>query len=930
MMFNRSSNSFTNPAAAPQISVRAAVASVCNGSRAIRLTRAATLGGVLLALAGPSFASAATADAAAATATATDAAAATDAATSDAAQLGNSNDTGNNLTEVVVSSDKLSSHSQLESLHDVPKAEAIIGGADLQSLNEVSITDVLRRLANVQFDYGNPRTGGIALRGVNGGTSAGDNVDPSVLVNVDGVSYIYAPLANGSDFFDIESVSVTRGPQGTEGGYNSSLGTLDVTTRKPSFTPEAEGSLTYGTHNSLLTEAAIGGPIIDGTLAWRGAFERNYQDGEYENSFLEIAGRSSYVNTDRTQARFELLATPFDDFSALLIADYQPKGSEYLNGLTFHLPTPNYYANGAAVVQANQPVGKLARSWFANEASFSFADYLANPVDQDNNGAITTGTGGVALTLDYKLPFGDLKSISAYRNHYFSAANDDGTPFDITDDGGYITYYHQFTQELRLNSNPGGRIDWVGGLYYLDNYDSNLTRSRYGSDAGAWDASAAQYAVLDTNPDGQLLMENSQDRVYRGTQQVDTTEAAAAFGHINVHITDPFTFGLGLRLTHQDRTIVQSGEVLDQGYGTNLDPVAINDVQLNGFNSNATTGALVAGNTAAQLAVANQLAQQYFGVATYSSLTSAQLAQVANAKSLRASALGSLYLPTVGTPYTAWLPSGEASLSYKINDDVTPYFTYQRGVKSGATQINTVTNVGGSAYQLEPEVSNSFELGLNNKFLANTLIVNADAYLDNVYNFQQTVYYFDAAATALAANGTPVYASGNGNVPWVQLKGFEVDSVYSGIEGLQLRLSGSYNDALYKNYNFAARPAEQGNISPAFRSLDGSVLPNAPKVRIDLDANYHRSLFGGVVHTDVDYAYQGRQNTDPALSSYGWVGGYGLVNFAVGFSTAKGGFDVSLVSKNTFQNRYLSARSWNSFTPGNPAWYGLRVASKFY
>jgi outer membrane receptor protein involved in Fe transport len=903
MMVNRSSDSFPKSFTDP------------HGSLAIRLTGVATVGGVLLALAGPAIAS----DAASV------------AATADTAQAATADDSAaNNLTEVVVSSDRLSSHSQLESLHDVPKAEAIIGGVDLQSLNEVGITDILRRLANIQFDYGNPRTGGIALRGVNAGTSAGDNVDPSVLVNVDGVSYIYAPLANGSDFFDIESVSVTRGPQGTEGGYNSSLGTLDVTTRKPGFTPDAEGSLTYGTHNSLLTEAAIGGPIIDGTLAWRGAFERNYQDGEYENSFVEIAGRSSFVNTDRTQARFELLATPFDAFSALLIADYQPKGSEYLNGLTFHLPTPNTYANGAPVLQANQPVGKLARSWFANEAGYSFADYLANPVDQDNNGAITTGTGGLALTLDYKLPFGDLKSISAYRNHYFSAANDDGTPFDITDDGGYITHYHQFTQEIRLSSDSGGRIDWVGGLYYLDNYDNNLSRSRYGSDAGAWDASTAQYAVLDTTAAGQLLMEDSQDRVYRGTQQIDTTQAAAGYGHINVHITDPFTLGLGLRLTHQDRTIVQSGEVLDEGYGTNLDPVAINNVQLDGFNSNATTGALAAGNSAAQLAVANQLAQQYFGAASYGTLTTAQLAQVANAKSLRASALGSLYLPTAGAPYTAWLPGGEASLSYKINDDVTPYFTYQRGIKSGATQINTVTSVGGSAYQLEPEVSNSFELGLNNKFLANTLIINADAYLDNVYNFQQTVYYFDAAATALAANGTPVYASGNGNVPWVQLKGFEVDSVYSGIEGLQLRLSGSYNDAIYKSYAFAARPAEQGNLTPAFRSLDGSVLPNAPKVRVDLDVNYHRSLFGGVVHTDVDYAYQGRQNTDSALSTYGWVGGYGLVNFAVGFSSANGGIDVSLVSKNTFQNRYLSARSWNSFTPGSPAWYGLRIASKFY
>jgi iron complex outermembrane recepter protein len=854
------------------------------------------------------------------------------AANDDAAGGGDGTASTSTNNEVVITGDKLlGSQSQLESLHDVPVSESIIGGADLQELDEVNIADILRRLANIQFDFGNPRTGGIALRGVNASTQAGDNIDPSVLVNVDGVSYVYAPLANGSDFFDIESVAVARGPQGTQGGYNSSLGTLDITTRRPTFTPEAEGSLTYGTHDSLLAEAAFGGSAIDSLLAYRVAFERNYQNGEYANSFVELAGRSSYVNTDRTQGRVELLATPFTNFTALLIADYQPRGNEYLNGLTFKLPTPIDYANGAPVSQANQPVGKLARSWFTNEASYSFADYLAYPVDADENGAIDTGTSGVALTLDWKLPFADLKSISAYRNHYFSAANDDGTPFDITDDGGYIAYYHQFTQEIRLNSNTDGAFDWVSGLYYLDNYDSNFTRSRYGSDAGAWDASAAQYAVLDANAPGELLMENSQDRVYRGTQQVTTTEAFAGFGHVSWHITKPLTLGLGLRATHQDRTIVQSGNLVDQGFGTNLDPVAINNVNLGGFASNANTGALLPGNSATQLALANQLAQQYFGAASYAGLSAAQLAQVANAKALRASALGSLYLPTTGTPYDAWLPTGEASLSYKINDDVTSYFTYQRGAKSGATQINTVTNIGGSAYLLEPEKSNSFELGLNNNLLNDTLVINADVYLDNVYNFQQAVYYYDSVATALANNGTPVFVSGNGNVPWVQLKGVEFDGIYTGIQFLQFRVSAAYNDAIYKNYPFAARPVEQGNItSPPYDSLSGDTLPNAPKFRADADAGFRFPLGKVALHGDVDFSYQSRFNSDAALSQYAWVGGYGLLNLALGVSTPNGGLDVSIVAKNALDDHYVAARTWNSWTPGFPSWYGIRISSKFY
>jgi hypothetical protein len=222
-------------------------------------------------------------------------------------------------------------------------------------------------------------------------------------------------------------------------------------------------------------------------------------------------------------------------------------------------------------------------------------------------------------------------------------------------------------------------------------------------------------------------------------------------------------------------------------------------------------------------------------------------------------------------------------------------------------------------------------VGLNNKLLKDTLVLNADVYLDNVYNFQQAVYYIDTVATALANTGNPVYVSGNGNVPWVQLKGVELDSVYSGIPYTQLRLSGAYNEAIYKDYTFAAQPAEDGDITkPPFTSLSGKQLPNAPKLRFDIDANFQAPVAGKVFHADVDYNYQGRYNADASLSEYAWVGGYGLVNLSVGLETQGGGFNVSLLAKNALNNQYLVARTWNSFTPGFPNWYGIQFSSKLY
>ena len=52
-----------------------------------------------------------------------------------------------------------------------------------------------------------------------------------------------------------------RGPQGTLFGKNTTAGAINVTTRKPSFTPETDFELNYGNFGFVQAKASVAGPL---------------------------------------------------------------------------------------------------------------------------------------------------------------------------------------------------------------------------------------------------------------------------------------------------------------------------------------------------------------------------------------------------------------------------------------------------------------------------------------------------------------------------------------------------------------------------------------------------------------------------------------------------------------------------------------------
>jgi iron complex outermembrane recepter protein len=685
-------------------------------------------------------------------------------------------------------------------------------------------------------------------------------------------------------------------------------------------------------------------------VAWRGTLSAQRGQGDIHN--LNNPD-DTYTNTDRVTGRLQFLVTPTENFSARLAYNLTPIGGETTNGRTINTLTPTVYSNGAPNTLSTDASTRLARPWFTQNPSYSYANtYLfgagINDVDYDNQHPLYTGSDGASAELNWTLGNQTLTAISGYEEYHFNAINDEGTPFDIyRNAGGFLNHYKQLSQELRLSSQTGGLVDYQGGLFFFKSTNTAEYRRAWGSDAGAWFTTPAQYNLLDVavNPDGSVsggryLLTNSLNSLAMdynspaGLQYI-RNKSYAAFAQADWHLTHRLTVTTGARATREDRATTADSLVTNNGDGAALNPVSVNGVNLGGFASNASTGSLTPGaNSAAQLSLADSVASRYFGIpitatagAAYGRLTKAQLAQVAAAKAIRLSQLGVIYAPTNAQQFIKTQPAFVVSPSYKFTDDETAYLSWQYGEKAGISQV-----VNGYSDLVQPEKNNSFELGLKSSLLHHTLILDADVYLTNIKNYQQSVSILNQYQTNLnIQNGvTPAlaYTSTTGNVPKVQSRGLEVDAIYAGITNLTLRFSGAYIDAFYKSFPNSSQPVEsQYPGAPPYRDVTGQPLAGASRVYANLGADYRLPVSHGyAVRFSSNTAFNSRFNSDVALSSYAWVPSSTISDLQIGLSRSDNKFDIGVLAKNVFNDGTILSRTWNTYTPAIPRWIGV-VAS---
>ncbi|HWV15515.1 MAG TPA: TonB-dependent receptor [Cellvibrio sp.] len=841
--------------------------------------------------------------------------------------------------------------SQLEKLKDVPESISIVSGEELAKQEVSNFRDVLKRIGNIKWGGSstNPTTTALTLRGVGYlGSGGALGIDSSINTTVDEVPFIISNMSVFNSYYDLESVDVARGPQGTTGGYSASLGKISFRSRQPSFEPEAGVSLTYGANNTLFLRGYGSGTLIPELAAWRGTFYREQADGWVSNNYYSSKGDGGnevrYGNTDRTYGKLQLLITPTEDFKARLIFDLTPNNKEYgisSNGGIFPRAVPDYYdtldANGnrLPVNQANQDTGKLNRRWFNQSANWSYDGNYLKESNRSEHYPIANDTRGASADLSWALNDYTLKSISAWRDYHFDFGSpnfSNPTPFDILrGPSSGLGYFRQLTQELRIQSPEDNDFSYQAGVFYADVFRSSGGEGRgnkYGSDAGAYFANAAQYTRLDADSNGRYLLINSLNGLKSNSYSAKDDNTLALFGNIKWELTNRFTLDTGLRVSQEDRRAdVNYNRIFDQGYGAELNPVFVDDVQLGGFSNNAS-GALLTNNPA-QLALADAAALKYFKLTSYEALSAAQKQQVADAKAIRAARLSGIYNQVAAEPFDETLYTFNLSPSYKITETQTSYFSFRYGEKAGVSQIVGATTKGGTSYATKAEQNFSYEIGLRSSFLDGALAINTTLFSQKVKDYIANLYFYDEAQTIANNDGNLAYISAVGNIPEVKSQGLELDATYT-LRNTTFRFAGAYNDAKYVDEKFHAKPLELGGTAIPYQDVSGQRLPGVGKFSFNAFLEHQWPLAGAYNLTaNVNYNYTSSYLSDPSLSRYSKVDAYGLTDASIGLGKKDGKLDIRLLAKNLFDIDYGYQPVWNLSIPSTPRWIGLSLSSEF-
>ncbi len=235
----------------------------------------------------------------------------------------------NLLDEVLVTAQKKSS---AENAQVVPIAVTGYSGDAIDEMFSSTLVDVGLTAPNVNLSPQGtvPGVANFIIRGMGTAGQSIPSSDPAVGVVMDGVPFglIYGVV---TELFDIESVEVLRGPQGTLFGRNVTGGAVVMRTTRPS--EEFGGSVRLGGGNRNLRElsARITGPFSE---QWSGKLAVLYRDrdGLYPNRSL-----GGYQGALETLIVRPALAFRGDAFDATLIGEYGDASGDGPSARNFYL-----------------------------------------------------------------------------------------------------------------------------------------------------------------------------------------------------------------------------------------------------------------------------------------------------------------------------------------------------------------------------------------------------------------------------------------------------------------------------------------------------------------------------------------------------------------------------------------------------------------
>lgn len=408
-----------------------------------------------------------------------------------------------------------------ETVQRVPISIGVVGGPAIAKTGLSSLIDLPSLAPGVTI--AKPPAGaepGVTIRGL-GSAPGAPSFDSSVSLFVDG---IYAPRARefAGSLFDVERIEVIRGTQAALLGKNTSLGAINLITRKPGKIFAADLRIGY--------ETELGSRLVTGGV-----------DVPISNRFqLRIAGQSSFEGGWVYNVINNVKNPRTHDDAFRVIAAWQPSDTIDITAFAQHdlariVGNPTEFI----AISAAPPLAPLL------QALGGFPGTLDPNLDRRN--ATYFGTPGgeqrerllidrYGLTANVRLGDYTVTSVTGYSK--YSDAND----FDADGQAGnwatrsVLERSKQVSQELRLVSPVNRPLEFVVGGLYVDNTLFNQTTI------------AANYPF---GPAPGVLL--------TGTSRTDfdqSTQTGSVFGQATYRITSRLRLLGGLHYTHEDKSVV--------------------------------------------------------------------------------------------------------------------------------------------------------------------------------------------------------------------------------------------------------------------------------------------------------------------------------------------------------------------------------------
>ena len=406
----------------------------------------------------------------------------------------------NFLEEVVVTA-----QFREQSMQDIPFNISAVDGRDLAAKNIVDASELMRTVAGVSLvDRGHRNSGNtnsLVIRGINveSGISGdvGQSTVPTVSTYVDST-----PLFANFILKDIERVEILRGPQGTLYGSGALGGTVRYIMNKPS-SEEFEGNISVGAGqtsgsdgNNMNTDVMLNIPLSD-TLAVRVSAGNIDNDGviDMPNLYqlddggvpLVMADNGSCLNVDDASLSDAEIANNGSCYESRKDADYVDIW--YARAALRFEPSDDFALTLTYQIQEDE-VGH-------RRAVTTGDDFFGNPYGDNENGSTLLEPSErevemTTLELAADLGFATLTSNTSLYDHRGTGWRDN-TSLWVTDRNNGVGFVNWFdilytgnprpaahvesgyqdealVQEFRLVSNTEDdrKIDWIAGLYYMD------------------------------------------------------------------------------------------------------------------------------------------------------------------------------------------------------------------------------------------------------------------------------------------------------------------------------------------------------------------------------------------------------------------------------------------------------------------------------